>query len=80
MPPPHRSTFFTDVLVFDTRTGRVARPVSKLPPGVRARSNHTATLIGSRIWFIAGNDTEDVFNDVITLDTRNHTWSVERVK
>jgi hypothetical protein len=76
----NRSTFFTDVLVFDTTTNRVSRPVSKLPGGVRARSNHTATLVGSRIWFIAGNDTEDVFGDVITLDTVSHTWAMERVK
>ena len=68
------------MLVFNTKSGRLSQPIASLPPGVKPRSNHTATLIGRRIWLIAGNDVDDVFGDVIALDTTTNTWQSVAVR
>lgn len=41
-----------------------------------ARSRHTATLIGTRLFIIAGGDDSRVYNDVYVLDTSAQLISI----
>ena len=77
-----RSYFYNDVLVFDTRTSKLSPPprAPTFPKGISGRANHTATLVGSKIWFIGGGDVDDVFDDVFTLDVNTWTWQVVAVR
>lgn len=77
-----RSYFYNDVLVFDMRTSKLSPPprAPTFPKGISGRANHTATLVGSKIWFIGGGDVDDVFDEVFTLDVNTWAWQVVAVR
>lgn len=72
------SVFYRDVLQIDIGTGKLLNQ-TKFPEGLKPRANHTATLVGSHIWFIGGGDGSQVFEDVFALDTVKGTWRVVSV-
>ncbi|KXZ45885.1 hypothetical protein GPECTOR_49g469 [Gonium pectorale] len=70
------STFYADLLRFDTATHTWSVLCPAIPNGFRPRANHTATLVGGRqIWVVAGSDSEDVLGDVHVYDVPSGTWS-----
>jgi hypothetical protein len=69
-----RSCFYNDVLVYDSKTAKLTNPNTPFPKGIPGRANHTATLVGNKIWFIGGGDNDMVYGDVFTLDINTWTW------
>lgn len=47
-PHPHRSTFYSDLLLFDTATSKWKQLFSSIP-NFKPRANHAAVLIGAEV-------------------------------
>ncbi|EFJ46572.1 hypothetical protein VOLCADRAFT_93025 [Volvox carteri f. nagariensis] len=75
------STFYGDLLLFDTATHSWSILTPAIPNGFRPRANHTATLVGGRyIWVIAGSDNEKVMGDAHVFDVQTQTWTKPHVR
>ncbi|CAM6124138.1 unnamed protein product [Calypogeia fissa] len=68
------NTTVGDVLKFDTEKERWSTPCfsGDLP---QARSGHSATVVGKKVYVFGGQGEDSALNDVHVLDTENGSWT-----
>lgn len=72
------STFYQDVLCLSYGDRKWNLLCETLP--FPARANHTATLVGTKIWLIGGSNNEVVMADVHVYDTASGQWSTPEIR
>ncbi|KAI7841997.1 hypothetical protein COHA_004340 [Chlorella ohadii] len=68
------SSFFTDCWAYCTVARKWELLSDRTPAWFAARSYHSATLIGGKVWLVSGGDAETVFGDCIVFDPQTHTY------